>query len=507
MDKRQLWGWKLAQSVAFICAVLMLCGVPLYTKDAFFDINRCKVSLVQTAVPPIVLSMAGALLIRGKKVDLRMMPFAAMGIFLISCVLSGAHRGFVPEVLEGSAGRYCGLIYLLCCGGAFYVMALGALHSGSVIGLMLISSGLCAGLGVLNAMGIDPLGFYDRIKRGQESAFLSTIGNLDFFGTYLAVMFGPAVGLFVFSKKMCVRIFALIISLVMMAGMYAARTDGAWLGMHMVLFAAAAVSGGSYRSMARVSVLWGLGFVVLPIVKKMLMYSPYKPKLSGLPLILCESHAAWVLAGLFMVMGIVFYLLKKSPAPGEKKIEKLALSALCLALAIFFAAMFYFTVVNPDAEIGELAGALRFNDNWGSARGFVYRNALRAYGDYAISEKLFGNGVDYIAPVLAKYMDKSEMIAMTGGVFNDVHCQPLQMLMTCGLLGMASFLFLYGSLVVTVFRHAGGDPILLGCFASLIGYFPVMLFNVTQPILIAAYFSLGALALSRVRSFSGGLKP
>lgn len=507
MNKRQIWGQKLVQSAAFICAVLMLCAVPLYTQDAFFDINRCKVSLVRTAVPPLVAAMAGALILRGKKFDWRMMPFAAMGAFLISCVLSGAHRGFIPEVLEGSAGRYCGLIYLLCCGGAFYVMALGDLDGRIVTALMLASAGFCAGLGVLNAMGIDPFGFYDRIKRGQESAFLSTIGNLDFFGTYLAVMFGPAVGLFVFSKKIWAQVLALLVSLVMMAGMYAARTDGAWLGMHMVLFAAAAVSGGDYRNMARASVLWGLGFAVLPIVNKLLTFSPYKPRMSGLPLILCETHAAWVLAGAFLLLGLVFFLLKKRSAPGRKTIQKTALFVLCLALILFFGAMFYFSVMNPDAAIGELSGALRFNDSWGSARGFVYQNSLRAYGDYTLSEKLFGNGVDYVAPVLAKYMDKSEMIAMSGGVFNDVHCQPLQMLLTCGLLGMVSFLFLYGSLVVTIFRHAGEDPILLGCLASLIGYLPVMLFNVTQPILIAAYFSLGALALSRIRACSGGLKP
>ncbi len=495
------------QTAAFVCAVLMLCVVPLYVHDAFFDINRCKVSLVRAAVPPIALAMAAALVIRRKKVDLRAVPFAAMGAFMLSCVLSGAHRAFIPEVLDGSAGRYCGMIYLLCCGGAFYTIALGGLDGRVVTGMMLACAGFCAGLGVLNAMGIDPFGFYDRIKRGQEGSFLSTIGNLDFFGTYLAVMFGPAAGLFVFSKKKGVRAAALLVSVVMMAGMYAARTDGAWLGMHMVLFATAAVSGSSYRNMARASVLWGIGFAVLPVVRQLLTFSPYRTKLSGLPLILCESHAAWGLAGVFFLLGLVFFLMRTKDAPGRRKIEKTALVVFCLALIILFGAMFYFTAVDTETEIGELAGALRFNDAWGSARGFVYRNAVRAYGDYTLSEKLFGNGVDYIAPVLAQYMDKSDMIAMTGGVFNDVHCQPLQMLMTCGLFGMVSFLFLYGSLFATVFQKSGEDPILLGCFASLAGYLPVMLFNVAQPILMAAYFSLSALALSRIRSCSGGLEP
>ena len=45
---------------------------------------------------------------------------------------------------------------------------------------MLLCAAICAGLGILNAAGIDPLGFYQNINRKLKITFFSTIGNADF---------------------------------------------------------------------------------------------------------------------------------------------------------------------------------------------------------------------------------------------------------------------------------------------------------------------------------------
>ena len=100
--------------------------------------------------------------------------------------------------------------------------------------------------------------------------------------------------------------------------------------------------------------------------------------------------------------------------------------------------------------------------------------------------------------VLTPYFDDPTMLR--GGVFNDPHCQPLQMLLTCGVLGMTTFVLFYVSMLVTLLRHAGRDPLICGTFASVFAYSIVMLINVTQPILIATYFSVCALGLSGLRA-------
>ena len=39
--------------IAAFCTVFMLCVIPLYFDDAFFNINRCKVELVRAFMPVI----------------------------------------------------------------------------------------------------------------------------------------------------------------------------------------------------------------------------------------------------------------------------------------------------------------------------------------------------------------------------------------------------------------------------------------------------------------------
>ena len=90
------------------------------------------------------------------------------------------------------------------------------------------------------------------------------------------------------------------------------------------------------------------------------------------------------------------------------------------------------------------------------------------------------------------------------GTFNDAHCQPLQLLLTTGLLGALSFLLLYASMLRAILRRAAGDALLTGVFASLTGYGVILLLQVTQPILIATYLSLCALALSRIHTTKEG---
>ena len=50
-----------AGAVAWLCAALMLCVLPLLFRNGFFDINRVKVSAVCHGVPLLLTAFAGAL--------------------------------------------------------------------------------------------------------------------------------------------------------------------------------------------------------------------------------------------------------------------------------------------------------------------------------------------------------------------------------------------------------------------------------------------------------------
>lgn len=506
MNPSMLWAAfrkRAASIVAFCCAAFTLCVLALLVNDAFFDINRFKVNSVYQTVPVMGVLMLLSLLLRGRHAQRVIVRCAVpsclcMGLFALSCVLSCALGGFERPMLTGENGRYCGLWFTLCCVAAFYIICMGGLSGRWLMPMIALCSFLCAFLGVINAMGIDPLHFYARIKKGQEQTFLSTIGHYDFFGSFIVLMFALTAGFAVFESKRGVRRLYLLSAVVMAFGASASRTDSAFLALHLACFLLTALAGDSYAGLSRALLLWAVGFLSLPVTKALLAYSPYHPTYSGLPLALCQTHLASAASLLLTGASALCHRLDQRgcTAPGQKRMVRIVLSVLLLGAALLAGAIGYFTWAAPQADLGEAETILRFSDEWGTLRGFVYTRALRAFSDYSPVEKLFGRGMDMTLSILRPYFDRPEMLV--GGVFNDAHCQPLQYLLTCGLLGMLSYCAFYAAMFILLQRRASTDPLLCGAFCAVTAYSVILLLNVTQPILIATYFSICALAVSRI---------
>ena len=498
---------RLPELISMACAAFMLCIFPLIFRNAFFDINRFKVEAVCRVVPVLALLMGASMLFACEKRTPR--PGRAscllMLLFLASCVIACARTGFEPATLDGSEGRYCGLVFMLCCGAAFFIIGEGKNCARLLVPIVICAMAVAL-LGLVNAMGFDPLGFYTRIKKEQETVFLSTIGHFDFFGTYLVMLFPLAGSQFVFSEKRGMRAFGLSCAGVMALGAMASRTDSALIGLHLACFALLAVSGGSLMTMARALILWAMTCAALPAMCVLLGYSAFHPQISGLPKLLFDLHAGEMLCVLLLVLAeVCLWLARRGrKAPGRRRTAAALFLCFAFAVLLLLGVMVYFSVVDTGRNLGEAASFLRFDDSWGSLRGFAWIRSLRAFADASVAQKFFGAGMELTLRVLTPYFDDPSMLRT--GVFNDPHCQPLQMLLTCGLLGMAAFGLFYAAMLVTLLRCAGHDPLLCGAFASVFAYSVVMLINVTQPILIATYFSVCALGLSALRAqrSSGG---
>ena len=502
---------RLPEIASFCCAALMLCVIPLYFDDAFFNINRCKVSLIRMATPWLLALMAVSLCVSrlpgGKKrLEGSIAPDICMAAFLLACVIACARQGFNEDVTEAANGRNLGLWLMLCLCAAYYIVALGEIDGRLLAACMLLCAAICAGLGILNAAGIDPLGFYQNIKRKLKITFFSTIGNADFFGTYLLMMFGMAAGVMLFSKKRAFRLSAAGCAILLILGMLVSRTDSAAAGMLLVCLTMLVLSCGNWMRMGCAAILWAVCLALIPAAQAVLNKNPYHPQMDGLLSLLMKTHAVHVLPVVLVVAAAVFTWLGRRGvrAPSRKAASRVVLIAAAVMLVGFICATVWFTVVKPEADLGGLSAFLRFDDQWGNYRGFVYIRSLRAFADYSLADKLLGKGLGRALAALTPYFDNPDAIAQAGGVFTDAHCQILQFLLTCGLFGAFAFLTFYMSMLYTCANTMGDDPILCGCFAALAGYLIVIAINVAQPILLSTYFPLCGLAVSRMRRLKKG---
>ena len=497
---------RLTEIVALACGAFMLCALPLLFHDALFDINRVKAVAVRRVVPALCLAMAAALPLAGKARRLPRglkaiyVPCALMGLFALACVASCARAGFESAVLLGDEGRYAGLFFMLSCAAAFFLMALWLPRGGALPGAFMLCGAAVSLLGTANLAGLDPLGFYAQIRPGQEQMFLATIGNVDFFGTYLLMPFSLAGGCALLGSGRRVRAFSAACAIAMLPGLAAARTESAALGLCVACFTLFALSGDSLKRMALALALWGAGMLAHPAVFLLAEQSPYDPMYFGLPLALAAEGAGLLLGALLLAAALCLLALSRrgAGAPGKRRLVLLCAALTAAAVLALLAAIVWFTAFAPQAPLGEAADILRFDDSWGSQRGFVYVRALRAFAGFDPPGKLFGGGMELTRRILTPYFDNPAMPA--ADAYNDAHCQILQMLITCGLFGCAAFVGFYLSVLALLLRRAGRDPVLVGALAAVTSYGVTLLINVTQPILIASFFSLCALAAARVRA-------
>ena len=365
-----------------------------------------------------------------------------------------------------------------------------------------LAAALTALLGVLNAVGIDPLGFYVRMQKGQEHLFLSTIGNIDFFGCYLALIFPIAAGGWIFDGNGKVRWLHFACSVCIAAGIAVSRSDTALLAVQVGMLLLLVFASASYASMCRTLCIWGISFAALPVMYAALQSADYFLPVTGLFAVLGDSPAAWVI-GIFLFVSAAcckLALINGKRAPGVRRAAVTAFVFVFVLVLLLLAAIICFTVMYPDMEIGSYSAFLRFDDHWGTRRGFVYRCSIKALADYSLSDWLVGRGVDMGLSILEPHFDNPAMLSH--GLFNDAHCQPLQYLLTTGLLGAGSLIAFYASLIAAVLRYAQKDPTLSGYGAALFAYIPVVLLSVSQPILIASCFAVCAAAASRIQDIT-----
>lgn len=482
----------------------MLLVVPLAWRNGFFDINRVKVQFILFAVPIFFILFCAVsvctnnqivcIFRRGEMVSV----FLTLTAFLLSCTVSSAMQGFSQETLFGTDGRLCGLLFLLCCGLAFVVIACGSLDGRIIANLSAFAAATVALLGLLHAYGVDPFGFYDRIKQSQISSFLSTIGNIDFFGAYLSMMFPVAAAQAVFAPKRVLRILLGTASFFIACGVFVSRSDSAILSLVLGSLSFAALCSDDFESLGRALMLLSCSFLSWPLAESLLEYGKWEIQYSGVLKLLTDKGIPWVASSVFLMLsGAAFYTKKRCFCPpGSQKMCWILIVSLLTICILMLSAIFCLTEIWPQIDLGEAENIFRFSDQWGTRRGFVYRRAILAYSDYSAIERLFGKGVDCTARILSPYFDDRSMLRY--GIFNDAHCHPLQFLLTTGVMGAGAFLTLYGLILHSCLRRASGDAILTGVSALLFAYIPVCLLGATQPIIISTYFSAAALAVSRM---------
>lgn len=422
--------------------------------------------------------------------------------FLLACTISALFSPYIETALLGEPnGRNNGLLLI-----AFYVLAYFLItrfyyYMEYVFAVFAAASVLVYLLSVLNGFYIDPLGTLSLLSEKQANDFISTIGNKNLLSSYICVSLPIFVTMFVHSKRTVFKVIYIISAGFGFMSLLVSDSDSAILGIGAFLLIYLIVYS---RKVACLKKYFFVLTVMLASAKILRLFSlamgdKYK-EIGTLQQMFVFSSLGFLLLGICAAITLLLWFVdyKKPDLVLPKAVPVILSVMIAAAVAGALGAVIYFSTVDTKTDLGNFETLLRFNDSWGTHRGYMWIRSMWIFSDASIWQKLFGTGPDTFYYPFSKYF--AGLMKFGDGSTNAAHNEYINYLITIGVFGLGSYLTFVGGAVVRAIKSAASNPVAVVFVSAVVGYFAQACVNIAQPITTPLLIIFVALCEATARS-------
>lgn len=408
----------------------------------------------------------------------------SMIAFIIVCSISTFFSEAPKDAFFGTMGRNNGLLLMLFYAGVYFFVSRTYRYKDYVLIALSVVLSLTSILAVLNVFFIDPLHmFYEISDKKTIENFISTFGNKNIMTSYVCLALPVVVVSFIQAKHIHTYIIFLIASMFGFMGLMAADSMSGILGFSVVTIVLFIYY---IRKIYRLKRFF-LVYTAMLFAAKLMRYFSYSQNdvmkvLSDVHDYIVFSRAMYLPIVLFAIITIALYVLSnldpKLTLP--KVVTKILIISFSLIAVIIFMIGFYFSVADKKTNLGAFNHYLRFNDAWGTHRGFMWIRSIWIFQDFPVFNKLFGCGPDNFYMAFKPYFD--ELTHYGDSSTNSAHNEYLNYLVTTGALGLISYLGFVCGGILSGFRSAIQRPYVLSFTLASLCYAVQAIVNIAQPI-------------------------
>lgn len=497
--------------------ILMFSFFPLFLTQQFVRARRDKYTLYLILSGVLILSVVIVSLMdyfeakRHQKADLHIKPISYADIsflcFFGFAAISTLLSKYPAESFLGvfpNGGRNNGLLLMTVYLLVYLVITRRYHFKDYVIAVYLVFSSVVAFLAIVNFFYIDLIrvydGYIDLWKLFEDTSnantnvllnFGSTLGNKNLIAAFMCLFLPVAVMTFVVTEKRYLRILSGIAAAFAYCGLLCADSTSAILGLVIAVAVMAIFSARRYDYLKRYLLALAIMFAASKLLR---LFSYIMGDISkGFEFIqtfLIYNRAIYIPLAVCAILFILMQVFEKKLAPHyPKKAVVITLIALTVGgICAGIWAVVYYSFIAPEAQLSEnLSGLLRFDEKWGTHRGYYWIKSLDEYKNFDILRKLFGYGPDSAVVVMEPYFP--EMLTKFNETSTDtVHNEFLNYFITQGALGLLSYLMILGTITVRAIRRAKNDPIILIFLSAVICCAAQSVVNLYQPITTPIFF-------------------
>ncbi len=411
---------------------------------------------------------------------------AFLGVTLISAIgatIAAENPGETFENLFlGSYGRNMGLLMIFAMTICYFAVSRYFYYTKYVIYFMFIGMTIMSFVAIVNFYHIDILGIFAKYQSNSnvQINFTSTIGNKNYLSAMITVALPFSVGLAVATKDKILRIIAYVSTGLQFMGLLVATSDGGFLGCFAAFAVMLVILS---KDMEKLSKFFFCLFIMLASAKLLwlfdLMMNKNNKGYTSFSEIFVYNNFVFILIPIFLGLAVLCSLMK------NKGIEKFAFvgsfALVAVGVLAVLAMFIYYSVINTEATLGSFTRFFRFDERWGTHRGYFWIKSFELMGDFNFWQVLFGSGPDTFYNVFAVYFD--ELLTRFGdSSTNAAHNVYINYLVTVGLTGIASYLLFVGSSIVNSVKNSKVNPLALMCVGVIVAYATQDIVNIANPV-------------------------
>lgn len=501
-----------------IFTVAVLCGLPIIMTDAYFNILEtkyiyfciCAGSMI--AVSLIYGIVSGNLVEylktwKGKEA-VKKLNFAdwAMLVFWFVNVLSWVFcTDWRWEAFWGTSGRYNGVflitLYMVTyfMMTRFFVMRRGYLDAFLTVGLF-----VCL-FGITDYFQMDLFGFKQKIVDYQRASFTSTLGNINTYTVYVAAVMAVSMMLFVHEdrpKKMAWYYGNLVVSAM---ALIMGCSDNAYLSLAALFGFSPLYLFQTKKGVSRYLISLATFFTVILSISginhvfadQVLGIDSAFTIIAGMRILPLIVAVMWILAG-----AVTYYMDKNMKNGGSEELGKglrsLWVGVIAVVVGGVAFAFYDATVAGNSGRYGALAQYVTFNDEWGTNRGYVWKCAMEIWNEKLTPlQKIFGYGADTFR-LLMMYFYEPTYTSGRAVVYDSVHNEYLNYLLTIGAAGMIAYIVFLAGTVAEMCKRLKGHPEVTAVMFVVLAYAVQALININLPVVMPVILLLLTMGLGKL---------
>lgn len=510
---------KYMEVITLLFVFLILCVFPLYYRDYYFDILDAKYLFywLSVIILFLVFVISKICILYFDKKNHESVYFKSMrdiwrltavdkflAAFVLICIVSTLQSDYVFESFTGNKGRYSGLFLILMYTISYFIVSKYFCFRHWVMDLFLLSGILVCLFGITDYFRMDLLHFKELVRAKQRDLFTSTIGNINTYTSYVALIMASATTLFTIHKNWYKKIWYFICMIISFFAIIMGVSDNAYLALAALFVFLPLYAFRTKSGLKSYFVSIASFFMVVQCIDLINQNQAGKTLLldSVFQLIVSSHRLDKIVVWLWLIVAGLYvsdYILKDQIKYSGKKV---CLAWLVLVVLLALGIVYILIDANIGAgakRYGRISHYLIFNDEWGTHRGYIWRNGIENYMDFPIRHKIFGYGPETFS-LLSIASNKRECVDLYQQIFDNAHNEYIQYFITIGPLGLISYLGFLISAGIRMVKRGVQNPSVMAIVFSIICYSAQAAVNINLPIVAPVLLTLLMVGLAGCRN-------